>query len=187
MNSKSSWEPRKRLVCFNCDKKGHLSGECRSSGQTAAGKEALRQHHEQKKIKGEVKRPSSPNFKKLALKHQLNTTEPGALWTSTPMYIFTMILKSSHQSNPSASLIPSNLVWDKVVKQYIDTSSHYYYEIHQPFISRTAFNNISESSKPAMPANTLSTVLELMKAMASSVPNPGMSSNMIARNMSGPM
>jgi hypothetical protein len=187
MDLKSSWKPRKRLVCFNCGKKGHLSHECRSPGQTAAGKEALRQHHEQKEIKGEIKCSSSSDFKKPALKHQLDTTEPSEPWTSTPIYTFTTIPKSSYKLNPPALLIPSNLMWDKVAKQYVDTSLHYYYETCQPSTSRTAFNNISKLSKPAASANAPSTALELMKAIVSSIPNPNISSNVIARNASGPM
>jgi hypothetical protein len=99
------------------------------------------------------------------------------------MYMFSTTPKDTVP--PPPGLVPSNLVWDKIAKEYVDTPSSYYYETRHP-TDTAYFNNIggSQQSTTVSDSNPMSP-LALMKAMASSVPPA--SQEVVSQKASGPM
>jgi len=149
---------RRGPVGFNCRRKGHVRSDCASKEQILEGKEAETRYIARTKSPY-IKRSSSPDTKKPVPENHLEAhpssdtgSNPGAPWLS-PIYMFTASPKSNVQSPfPPPSLVPSNLVWDNLTKQYVDTCSHYYYETRQP--STAQFNNTgsnTSSSDPVTP------------------------------------
>ena len=159
-------------TCFNCGMPGHTRSECTIKTQTPGGKIAEGNYLARMGMgKRDKKAP--------AQSHQLDTaSDLGNPWAGSPFYTFTTTPKSP--PSQFENLVPSNLVWDKTAKQYVDTPSHYYYETRQPAVT-TSFNNIGESDLNASDANPLA----LMKAMASSVPS--VPSESISQKAAGPM
>ena len=84
-------------------------------------------------------------------------------------------------------LVPSNLVWDKSSRQYVDSASHYYYETKQP----SAFNNFGPSeTTPSGPAVTPSSKLDplaLMEALSESIPSVSPEDAVVKEKAAGPM
>ena len=151
---------------------GHTRSDCTVKSQTPGGKIAEGNYLARTAGKRDKKPP--------AQSHQLDTADSdlGNPWAGSPFYTFTTMPKSS---SPLEDLVPSNLVWDKAAKQYVNTPSHYYYETRPPVVTASSFNNIGESDTNSPDANPLA----LMKAMASSVPS--VPSESISQKAAGPM
>ena len=170
-------DPKKRakdggnLICYKCGGLGHKSPDCPSEKTYEAGEKA-------KKARAASSRASSPEVKKSPASQNQIDAQPvnnlGSPWA--PYYTLTAVPKSSvppssHQSRPPQSsqpppvLVPSNLVWDKTTKEYVDSPSHYYYETRHPSV----FNNF-DTSAPASSAAAAQAApadpIALMKALA---------------------
>src|SRR5436190_21692695 len=115
----------------------------------------------------ETPRASSPEARKSpALKNYMDTQSVdnlGMPWA--PYYTFSVVPKStipssSHQSRhpqirqpPPAQppvLVPSNFVWDKTRKEYVNTPSHYYYKTRHTSV----FNNLNISAPASFSAQS---------------------------------
>ena len=190
------------LVCYKCSGKGHKWLDCPSDKTYQAGKDARKAH-----AASRAPRASSPlaDVKKSpAPKNQLDTQPVSDLGTPwAPYYALSAVPKSAlrqsysevRQPSPTPPptlqppvLVPSNLVWDKIKKEYVDTSSYYYYETRQPSV----FNNFDMSVPTSFDARSSpelsshSDPIALMKALAST-PSVSHGEDTAKEKAAGPM
>ena len=135
------------LICFKCGGLGHKSPDCPSKKTYEVGKNA-------KKACAASSHASSPDAKRSPAPQNQIDAQPvndlGPPWI--PYFAFSAVPRFtippvSHRSRSLQSqqpplvqppvLVPSGLVWDKTTKEYVDSSSSYYYETRHPSV----FNN----------------------------------------------